>query len=710
MRSAPTRTAVASLLVLIVFVVSLPRLVAASTTFSSPEITGNRSPWLAPNNLGSFVHKIIDGRASCIEAAANQAQRIKDRNSNLAIVPDSDPSRVRQGLRIILRGTTQLNSFPLAVEAYRRAVLRWEALIQNRITIVIDVDFGPTLFGQRFDNDVLASCDSQVLGGNALFPVVRSALVSKALEPDARSLYDSLPPREVLTDVGTSAGIAAPSATLRALDLLSPIADLDGEASSFGLPPAIGINSMFKFDFDSGDGIAADQFDFEAIALHQIGHVLGFLSCVGQHEANPSPDEPLSIWDLFRLRPDVTNGSFFGGATRILSAGGEQSFYAGDVTVPLSTARPDGSGGDGRQSSHWKDDSLAGRYLGVMDPTIRPGEYHSISDNDTAALAAIGYHANSMGQPPTLIPLTSGQPERGGMIAPPPNAGALSHLQYSIEVPPNATAVKIDLNGNQDVDLFVRFGQRVFINGFHPDSDYVSAGDSGSESITITPTSSPALRTGTYYIAVANFGPGDADFTVTATVTGSTKGRAPSIFNIQSRLESDVLDLSCTATDLDGDVVRAQINLLDESGRSVAPASSLAVDSGNLTRVESGLKIVGLNGYPSAMRASLVLIDREGNRSPEAICNFGRADAGGLAVNSASFDDARLTVKTGGLVESLAVEINGIVVAPPQGIKIKGSGKLIVKGNAGQLGLRPGANRIRVKNSYGWSNILVLNM
>ena len=709
MRSAPTRTAAASLLVFIVFFVSMPRLVAASTTNSPPAIIGNRSPWLAPNNLGSFVHKIIDGRASCIEAASNQAQRIKDRSSNLTIVPDSDPSRVRQGLRIILRGTTQLNSFPLAVEAYRRAVLRWEALIQNRITIIIDVDFGPTLFGQPFDNDVLAACDSQVLGGNALFPTVRSALASKALEPDVRSLYDSLPPREVPTDVGTSAGIAAPSAILRALDLISPIADLDDEASSFGLPPAIGINSMFKFDFDSGDGIASDQFDFEALALHQIGHVLGFLSCVGQHEATPSQDEPLSIWDLFRLRPDVTNGSF-GGATRILSSGGEQSFYAGDVTVPLSTARPDGSGGDGRQSSHWKDDSLAGRYLGIMDPTIRPGEVHFITDNDTAALAAIGYHANSMTQPPTLIPLTSGQPERGGMIAPPPNAGALSHLQYSIAVPPNATAVKIDLNGNQDVDLFVRFGQRVFINGFHPDSDYVSAGDSGSESITITPTSSPALRTGTYYIAVANFGPGDADFTVTATVTGSTKGRAPSIFNIQSHLEGDVLDLSSTATDLDGDVVRAQINLLDESGRSAAPALSLAVDSGNLTRVESELKIVGLNGYPGSVRATLVLIDRDGNRSPEAICNFGRADAGGLAVNSASFDDARLTVKTSGLVESLAVEINGIVVAPPRGIKIKGSGKLIVKGDGGQLGLRPGANRIRVKNSYGWSNILVLNI
>jgi hypothetical protein len=57
--------------------------------------------------------------------------------------------------------------------------------------------------------------------------------------------------------------------------------------------------------------------------------------------------------------------------------------------------------------------------------------------------------------------------------------------------------LRIELNGNQDVDLFVRFGERVFIQGFHPVSDFVSASESGLESITITPSSSPPLRAGT---------------------------------------------------------------------------------------------------------------------------------------------------------------------------------------------------------------------
>ena len=171
-----------------------------------------------------------------------------------------------------------------------------------------------------------------------------------------------------------------------------------------------------------------------------------------------------------------------------------------------------------------------------------------------------------------------------------------------------------------------------------------------------------------------------------------------------------MLDLNYTAIDLDGDFARADANILDESGRAVGQSSSSAINSGNSTRIESQLSVSGLSAVPTAFRASLVLIDRDGNRSPEAIVDFGKAEAGGLTVIGATFDGSRLTIKTSGLAESLEVEINGLVVAPPRAIKLKGSGgKLIIKGDASQLALRPGANRIRVKNIHGWSGILVFN-
>ncbi len=95
--------------------------------------------------------------------------------------------------------------------------------------------------------------------------------------------------------------------------------------------------------------------------------------------------------------------------------------------------------------------------------------------------------------------------------------------QYAIFVPPGATQLKIDLTGNQDVDLFARFNQRIIISGGNLITDYSSIQDGiVPESLTITPTSTPALQSGLYYIAVANFGPGAANFTLTATITGGT--------------------------------------------------------------------------------------------------------------------------------------------------------------------------------------------
>jgi hypothetical protein len=70
-----------------------------------------------------------------------------------------------------------------------------------------------------------------------------------------------------------------------------------------------------------------------------------------------------------------------------------------------------------------------------------------------------------------------------------------------------------------------------------------------------------------------------------------------------------------------------------------------------------------------------------------------------------------LALKVRGLAESLELEINGHVVAPPRKIKIKGSGKkLVINGNSSQLALERGANRIRVKNANGWSNTLILSI
>jgi len=212
------------------------------------------------------------------------------------------------------------------------------------------------------------------------------------------ALYNSLPQGAVPTDSGDTARVSVPSAALRALGLIAPVADPVGEQARFGAPPSIVFNSnpRVPYDFNPRDGITPGQGDFEALAAHEVGHVLGFTSFVGLRELNPERDLFLSIWDIFRFRPGsatsaVVSPASFTSSQRILSSGGDQVFFAGEQELPLSTARPDGSGGDGFQAAHWKDNRFTGQIIGIMDPIFTAGDRGVITENDIAVLNAIGY-------------------------------------------------------------------------------------------------------------------------------------------------------------------------------------------------------------------------------------------------------------------------------------------------------------------------------
>jgi hypothetical protein len=200
-------------------------------------------------------------------------------------------------------------------------------------------------------------------------------------------------------------------------------------------------------------------------------------------------------------------------------------------------------------------------------------------------------------------------------------------------------------------------------------------------------------------------------FGVTSTVTGGNSSRPLAIFNIGVHLEGDVLGLDCAAIDRDGDFATAEVSILDEAELAVSPSSGFALSFGVQTHIESQLAITGLGALPTARLARVVLIDRAGNRSAAALVDLGKGEEGGLTLNSASFTGSKLILRVRGPTASLELEINGHGVAPPRKIKIKGSGKkLMINGDSSQLALQRGANRIRVKNANGWSNILILSI
>ncbi|MBW8001142.1 MAG: PEP-CTERM sorting domain-containing protein [Planctomycetes bacterium] len=58
--------------------------------------------------------------------------------------------------------------------------------------------------------------------------------------------------------------------------------------------------------------------------------------------------------------------------------------------------------GDGNQASHWKD----GLGLGILDPTLAPGELSTITYNDLVAMDLIGWEI--VPEPTTILTLALG--------------------------------------------------------------------------------------------------------------------------------------------------------------------------------------------------------------------------------------------------------------------------------------------------------------
>ncbi|HEX6100535.1 MAG TPA: NF038122 family metalloprotease [Thermoanaerobaculia bacterium] len=323
------------------------------------------------------------GAFVCRPAAERLHRVVRAEGASLRVL-DEGPRVQSGGLNIILRATPQLENFPEAKAAFVRAAARWEARISNPVTVYVDVDFGPTLFGEPFGSGVVgfAIPDDRVSGEGA-YSELRRQLVAHADDAAEAAVLAALPEESIPTDVGPTTRYASPSALLRVLGILPAVASPSDPA------PAIGFNSAYAYDFDPADGITGNRNDFEGIVVHEIGHMLGFVSKVGDLELGAPVHAP-AVLDLFRFRPGVTMHTF-ATAPRIVSSGGEQVYFAGAEVLPLSTGRDDGSGGDRRSASHWKDDTITGTMLGIMDPTVKRGTRLEITPTDLEVLDLLGY-------------------------------------------------------------------------------------------------------------------------------------------------------------------------------------------------------------------------------------------------------------------------------------------------------------------------------
>ena len=235
-----------------------------------------------------------------------------------------------------------------------------------------------------------------------------------------------------------------------------------------------------------------------------------------------------------------------------------------------------------------------------------------------------------------------------------------------------------------------------------PIADHFGITESGTETILIVPTTVPPLRSGTYFIAVGNFGPGAADFSLTATVTtggGGGGGSAPAISNLVGSLSGDVLTFTGSVTDPDGDIIQAQSTILNANNLVIGDTGVFPV---KLSSQNFRVEVDQLSDFPTALKGTLVFIDGQGNRSPSVTADFSQADPGGPSIKKVSLSGSKLVIKGKDLAGSLTIEINGVDVLT---VNVASSKKAKVSGVSGSL--RAGPNRIRVRLGTLRSNIFV---
>ena len=339
---------------------------------------------------------------------------------------------------IVLEAGPGLEALPEALAAWQRAVAIWEGLLHDPVTVTIAGDF------DALNPGVLGSASSRQF-------VVPYEEITSVLIEDAQTgedILDSLPAPfdfDVLLPpgFGYTGQVSLSKANLRALGFDMSFDDPVPDANI-----VFATGFLDAFDFDPSDGVGPGLIDFEAVAVHELGHALGFISRVDQVDFRRAQNQTAQVspssLDLFRFEPG-TPASSFDVAPRLLLSGDlapTHAFIDGADGLGFSTGV---SLGDGRQASHWKADELTGQYIGIMDPTLSAGVRSEISENDLFAFGSIGWDLEPANptSAPDILPALASSFER---ISPNP-FNPRTTISYRVERPGSVRLTVHDLRG-----------------------------------------------------------------------------------------------------------------------------------------------------------------------------------------------------------------------------------------------------------------------
>jgi hypothetical protein len=346
-----------------------------------------------------------------------------------------------------------------AYSGFMTAANFWAGEIANPITINLNVGFGhlaPNILGQTGSNGFyvptalieqqLAATGTSALDATAVahLPTLSANGGITMVTPG----YHSIDPvtgdglgvdttKSVLdnNDTFNNTNLSVNSADLKALGFTGFGNTADGSVT---------FSSDFNFDFNPTNGIGANQIDFVGVAIHEIGHALGFDSGVDLYDLIGSPNGldasghpqvcgvPCQNYDseddafgtpldLFRYNNGLLNWQ--PGVNAEFSVDGGATSMGCDFSSGQFN-------GDTWQASHWqRRGGSGGTFCGIMDPAVSFGQQDAVSALDFAALDAIGYNFTFGDNVP--LSLTTAEIAREFGV-PEPSAWALMILGFGL--------------------------------------------------------------------------------------------------------------------------------------------------------------------------------------------------------------------------------------------------------------------------------------